>query len=219
MLYRCVIINAPSFFSMCWTLVKRVLDKNTAKKIVVFSSEEKAKKYLLKLIDEKELASDYGGSNISTDKAILKQGKDRESVKSQFCELLHFSKRHKNISHTFTITRSETVDVTIYTRCQHPLHFEILDEKNDIIQTIPVDFSRENGKESSVNGGHSPSRKHSNKAKQKTADKGDEAYSKQLVVAFDKPGTFTLTGLIEHSVHHNSHHDDYLLLVGDIRSK
>ena len=204
---------------MCWSLVKRVLDKNTAKKIVVFSSEEKAKKYLLNLIDEKELACDYGGSNISTDKAILKQGKDRESVKSQFCELLHFSKKHKTISHTFTITSDETVDITIYTRCQNPLRFEILNEKNDIIQTIPVDFNIQNGKETAVNGENSQSPKKSSKKKQDNADKENDPYSKMLVVAFDKAGTFILNGHIEASGHNSSHHDGHLLLVGDIRSK
>mmetsp|Transcript_19251 Transcript_19251/g.18500 ORF Transcript_19251/g.18500 Transcript_19251/m.18500 type:complete len:583 (-) Transcript_19251:612-2360(-) len=219
MLHRCIVINAPSFFSWAWTLIKRILDKNTAKKIVVFSSEDKARKYLLKLIDESELASDFGGSFTSTDQAILKQGKNRSNIARQFCQLFHYSHilkdKSKEISHQFELTKQEKLVITIYTRCRQPIVFTLTDNSsNKIIKSIPIEtLDLDQLEHHEHNGNHrSPRRKSKRRS---SSIKEDTPFSKQIVADFDTPGTFTLSGVL--TPDHKSN-DEHILVVGDIFS-
>lgn len=217
MLYRCVVINAPSFFSMAWTLVKKILDKNTAKKVVVFSSEAKGKRYLLDLIDKSELASDYGGTFTSTEQAILKQGKNRTNVLRQFCQLFHFSHLSKNkskeISHQFELKAKEKLTVTIYTRCRQSLSFKLTNSStNEHIKSLPIEVPRLSLPKSDENDSqqHSPHKRIKRRASHK--DEND-SYSIKIVSDFEMSGSFTLTGIL--SPEHKTN-DEYVLVVGDI---
>jgi len=57
------LINVPYVFSLCWNLIKPLLDKATNDKIKIFSSEVYWKPALAELIDPSELPKEYGGTN------------------------------------------------------------------------------------------------------------------------------------------------------------
>jgi hypothetical protein len=61
-----VIINAPTFFSASWAIIKGYIDARTAAKVSVYSSRTKWEKKLNELCDEAQLPSDYGGTGPST---------------------------------------------------------------------------------------------------------------------------------------------------------
>lgn len=56
-----LIVNAPTFFSATWRLIKGWLDARTANKIEVISSRATMENRLLEFIDADQLPSDYGG--------------------------------------------------------------------------------------------------------------------------------------------------------------
>ncbi|KAF5274856.1 hypothetical protein FQA39_LY07038 [Lamprigera yunnana] len=43
----CLVINAPSFFSGCWTVIKGWLDENTTNKVIFINSEQELCSYLI----------------------------------------------------------------------------------------------------------------------------------------------------------------------------
>jgi CRAL/TRIO domain len=61
-----IIINAPSFFSASWSIIKGYIDARTAAKVSVFSNRTKWEKKLLEICDVDQLPSDYGGTGPST---------------------------------------------------------------------------------------------------------------------------------------------------------
>uniref|UniRef100_A0A7S4ILK2 CRAL-TRIO domain-containing protein n=1 Tax=Odontella aurita TaxID=265563 RepID=A0A7S4ILK2_9STRA len=70
-----VVINAPSFFSFFWRIIKGMLDPRTASKISIFADRKKGRQWLLDNVEESELLSDYGGSGPSFDEVMQSQGK------------------------------------------------------------------------------------------------------------------------------------------------
>jgi len=60
-LHCMVILNAPTFFSAMWGIIKKMIDARTAKRIQVFSSFNKGKHRLLELIESTQIPEDYGG--------------------------------------------------------------------------------------------------------------------------------------------------------------
>lgn len=65
-----VILNAPSFFSATWTIIKGFIDARTAGKVDVISSKKKGEKRLLEIADPDQLPSDYFGTGPSTDETL-----------------------------------------------------------------------------------------------------------------------------------------------------
>ena len=66
-----LVLNAPSFFTFSWKLIKNFIDPRTASRIQLFSSKEKGQKSLEKLVDKNtQIPSDYGGGNISLQEAF-----------------------------------------------------------------------------------------------------------------------------------------------------
>lgn len=63
---KMIIVNAPTFFSATWSIIKGYLDARTSSKIDVYSSRKKWEKALLEYIAPEELPSDYGGTAPST---------------------------------------------------------------------------------------------------------------------------------------------------------
>jgi CRAL/TRIO domain len=69
---KMLIINAPTFFTASWRLIKGWLDPRTSAKIEVISSRSAAEKRLRELVDVDQLPSDYGGKGPDTN-ATLEQ--------------------------------------------------------------------------------------------------------------------------------------------------
>lgn len=62
MLGQLLIINAPSYFSAAWMMVKGFLDERTVSKIHIFSSTTAWKAKLFELIDPANVPTEYGGT-------------------------------------------------------------------------------------------------------------------------------------------------------------
>jgi hypothetical protein len=69
-MHKMIIVNAPTFFSATWRLIRGWLDPRTANKIEVISSKAAYAKRLLELIDPDQLPSDYGGTGTDTNKIL-----------------------------------------------------------------------------------------------------------------------------------------------------
>jgi len=65
-----IIINAPTFFSATWRIIKGWIDPRTAGKIEVISNTAAGEKRLLELVDAEQLPSDYGGRGEDTQKTL-----------------------------------------------------------------------------------------------------------------------------------------------------
>eukprot|EP00538_Stauroneis_constricta_P011372 CAMPEP_0119570826 /NCGR_PEP_ID=MMETSP1352-20130426/43813_1 /TAXON_ID=265584 /ORGANISM="Stauroneis constricta, Strain CCMP1120" /LENGTH=675 /DNA_ID=CAMNT_0007620503 /DNA_START=586 /DNA_END=2613 /DNA_ORIENTATION=- len=66
-LHCMVVVNAPSIFSLTWSVMRRLIDPRTAQRIQVFSSSTKAFQRLHELIDLEQLPTDFAGTNMSLD--------------------------------------------------------------------------------------------------------------------------------------------------------
>lgn len=69
-MHKMLIVNAPTFFSATWRLIRGWLDPRTANKIEVISNKAAYEKRLLELIEADQLPSDYGGTATATDKTL-----------------------------------------------------------------------------------------------------------------------------------------------------
>mmetsp|Transcript_20730 Transcript_20730/g.48086 ORF Transcript_20730/g.48086 Transcript_20730/m.48086 type:complete len:434 (+) Transcript_20730:153-1454(+) len=69
-MYKMILLNAPSFFSATWKLIKGWLDPRTAAKIEVISSTSAGEQRLLELVDADQLPSDYGGKAEDTERIL-----------------------------------------------------------------------------------------------------------------------------------------------------
>lgn len=67
---KMLIVNAPSYFSATWRIIKGYLDARTAAKIEVISSKATMEKRLLEHIDADQLPSDYGGKGPDTNDSM-----------------------------------------------------------------------------------------------------------------------------------------------------
>jgi hypothetical protein len=63
---RMFIINAPTVFSIAWSIIRPFLDERTQNKIEIFASEDGWKKRLREIIDVDKLPQEYGGSRVET---------------------------------------------------------------------------------------------------------------------------------------------------------
>lgn len=70
---KMLIVNAPTFFSATWRLIKGWLDPRTANKIEVISNRATMQKRLLELVDADQLPWDYGGKGEDTNKILKDQ--------------------------------------------------------------------------------------------------------------------------------------------------
>jgi len=123
-LHCMLVLNAPSFFAMTWGIIKKFIDPRTAARIQLFANRERGEKALEKLVDKSEIPSDYGGSNISLKEAFLREAAD-PSLLRQEIELLHCKRKGKANTKTWTLEKSETMQVTVYTRSVSPGHVTI----------------------------------------------------------------------------------------------
>ena len=67
---KMVIVNAPRFFALTWSVIRGWLDARTANKVEVISSKKASEKRLLELVDAQMLPCDYGGKGPDTNDLI-----------------------------------------------------------------------------------------------------------------------------------------------------
>merc|ERR1719230_1124450 len=135
MVYKCVLINAPSFFSLIWKIVKKVLDRSVSTKIAIFSNSEAGRKYLFELIGEEEVPSNYGGNALSTIESIVKLGKGRDLVVRQLVELVRM-KSGNEVVVEFDLEESEQCRLVLYTRSTHVVEFSISNKADNEVLRI-----------------------------------------------------------------------------------
>lgn len=117
-----LILNAPGFFSMLWTIIKATLDPRTAKRIQVFSSEKKGIARLKELVDDDQIPSDYGGPRPS----VLEAMQDQGGSKSKYDVQLKNLKRREKVTLKYDLAAGEKARIRVYTRsvssCECALH-------------------------------------------------------------------------------------------------
>jgi len=109
----CVIVNAPTFFSAIWSIIRRWLDPRTAGKIEIFSFKGSAERRLKELIDADQLPSDYGGNAPSVAETIVRQGDREGRVARRVTKLMHV-KAHSHVA--VEVEANEEMEVVVYTR-------------------------------------------------------------------------------------------------------
>lgn len=139
MLNKLIIINAPSFFSLVWSIIKGLLDPNTTKRIEIYSSETKGRERLLQLIDASELPRDYGGSAMATTDKILENCRhDGEPLlRRQIVELMAFRRRRQS-QMEFELADNERVSIWIFTRSASVVEFTVISIEQGTIKATVV---------------------------------------------------------------------------------
>mmetsp|Transcript_26398 Transcript_26398/g.42921 ORF Transcript_26398/g.42921 Transcript_26398/m.42921 type:complete len:612 (-) Transcript_26398:1278-3113(-) len=126
-LHCLLIINAPSWFGLVWTVVRKVIDARTASKIEVFTSSKKGIARMQDLIDNSQIPSDYGGAGPSLAQAAAgvsaangsngaSKPQDSSSKVVVLNKVMHL-KKHQEKRKDFELKEGQTMAVTIYTRC------------------------------------------------------------------------------------------------------
>lgn len=136
-----LILNAPSFFTFSWKLVKNFIDPRTASRIQLFSSKEKGQQALEMLIDKgKQIPFDYGGGNISLEEAYLNECSDPEIIR-QDIELLYCRRRgKKGLKKTWILKAEETIEISVYTRSVSEASIEVI-LNGSVIKTVHAQCS------------------------------------------------------------------------------
>lgn len=132
---KMLIVNAPTFFSATWRVIKGWLDPRTVGKIEVISSRSTMEKRLLEFIDEDQLASDYGGKGPNTEVTL------NEELKGGFgrMESKMFYIRGSG-SDVVEIPHNESLEVMVYTRATTGATFTLqnADTKAAIVEDVDV---------------------------------------------------------------------------------
>jgi len=123
-LHCLLIINAPSWFGLIWSLVKKMIDARTASKIEVFTSAKSGDKRMQELIDKNQIPSDYGGTGPSLATAasggafLDDSGRGGNNAMVVLNQLLSTTKRQMEKSHDFELDEGKELMLKVYTRCK-----------------------------------------------------------------------------------------------------
>lgn len=124
-LNKMMIVNAPTFFTMTWKIIKGWIDERTASKIeVIGHNPERILKKLSKIVDPKNLPADYGGSGIGIDDffrtEMLREAEQTRNPTDPFkkvdemSEVIHL-KGHTTTRH-FSLEANEAVKISILSK-------------------------------------------------------------------------------------------------------
>jgi hypothetical protein len=143
-LNRMVIINAPSFFTVSWKLIKSWIDVRTANKIdIVGTNAAKIEKKLKEIISDHNLPSDYGGVGTSTvdymQDEMIRQYNNSNNNKSQKIvsqeeHILHV--RHSTI-HKVVVKKNEKIKLSVFTKSAVGGMLSIKDSQGKLLSCIP----------------------------------------------------------------------------------
>jgi len=119
-LHCMVILNAPTWFSMTWSIIKSFMDPRTARKITVYSSLTKGNARLMELVDPLEIPSDFGGSGQSLESSIRDACRELSAEKkdyySSFVTLRNKNDKKSVEDSKHIIKAGEKAKVRVYTR-------------------------------------------------------------------------------------------------------
>lgn len=96
-LHKFIIINAPSAFSLIWSVIKGWIDARTASKVEIYSYRNQWEPRLLELVDTEELPKDYGGNATPTTERLLMENKESDVIRQYV--------------RTFNVCKTATTDV------------------------------------------------------------------------------------------------------------
>jgi hypothetical protein len=123
-LHCLLIINAPSWFGLVWSVAKKLIDPRTASKIEVFTDSKKSLARMNELIDQTQIPLDYGGSGpalASSAAGVPTDSSDDGSVGSRkvvvLNHLIKLSKKHLHQKYQFTLEKGQHCTLKVYTRC------------------------------------------------------------------------------------------------------
>jgi len=132
MMNKWVVINAPSFFSMAWSIIKTLIPAHIVDNVKIFSSNKESMKYLQEHISKENLVSDYGGESQSFSEIWMQKGTNRELVIRQIVK--HFSlSRSLQYKCGFVISANEKVTFTIYTRSEHDFKVVLMNNNDEVV--------------------------------------------------------------------------------------
>ena len=129
-MHKMLLINAPSFFTLTWRLIRGWLDARTSNKIEVLGSRKTWEKRLLELVDADQLPSDYGGTGPSTAEVFKREASLDDGMKRRLVHLLHV---RSSGSHEVTLEKGEVAEVRIHTRTLSGAKFEITDANKNVV--------------------------------------------------------------------------------------
>jgi hypothetical protein len=154
-----LILNAPSFFSLTWGIIKKFIDPRTAKRIQVYSNESKGLARVYELIDKSEIPTDYGGTSGRTISSILLEQANTAdaALKRQDIELMHLKKRGTPQRVVFELAQGEMLTIQVYTRSISSAKFVLLKDGKEKVkeQLVKANFGGA-GETSPSGGGVSP---------------------------------------------------------------
>ena len=124
---KMLIINAPTFFTATWRLIKGWLDPRTVNKVEVISSKSAAEKRLLELVDTEQLPEDYGGTGPDTHDTFAKESFEGHAVDRLETKMLYL---RGHGSEVVEVAAGESLQVTVFTRSTAGATFSLLDADN-----------------------------------------------------------------------------------------
>lgn len=149
-LHCLLIINAPSWFGLVWSVVRKLIDARTASKIEVFTNSKKGIARMQDLIDNSQIPTDYGGTGPTLAQAAAGvraaatgstgDSKPQDSRQVVALNKVMHLKNHQEKSKDFELKEGQTMAVTIYTRCKNGATAAIIREGSEspMIQTDVV---------------------------------------------------------------------------------
>ena len=130
-----LILNAPTWFSVTWRLIRSFIDPRTARKIEVYTSAARGQHRLQQLIKPTEIPHDFGGVGPPTGTT---DGPNREAL-----QVLHVSKKQRNqqdVPCLAEVTKDETITaLRIYSRSATGLLLDVNNDDQPMIKNLSID--------------------------------------------------------------------------------
>ena len=120
-LHCLVLINAPSWFGLVWSVVKKLIDARTASKIEVFTNAKAGLDRMNELIDNSQIPSDYGGAGPSLAESasgVSSENPGKRNKMVAISHLLSLSKKQTEKEYNFELESGKRMTLNVYTRCK-----------------------------------------------------------------------------------------------------
>eukprot|EP00977_Amphora_coffeiformis_P017611 scaffold5828_cov168-Amphora_coffeaeformis.AAC.14 len=130
-----LILNAPTWFSVTWRLIRSFIDPRTARKIEVYTSTARGQHRLQQLIKLTEIPHDFGGVGPPTDAT---DGPNREAL-----QVLHVSKKSRtqqDVPCLADVARDETITaLRIYSRSATGVLLDVNKDDQPVVKSLSID--------------------------------------------------------------------------------
>jgi hypothetical protein len=186
-LFNVCILNAPTYFAAFWPAIKAFMDPATAKKVELYGNETKGRHRLLELVESASLASDFGGTGLSTAEIVMQQGAGFENSRKsrQIVKLIKIH-RDNEVKCDLEIEDDELASICIYTRAKDGADI-LLYKRNEKVPLKRVALTRNEG------------------------EPADKAFFRNVVTALHGPGAYRV---VVNSQPNAS--PDYFLFLADV---